>query len=49
MLCALLQFTKSHREVGAKEGGEQASKMSTMDMLAGRPQPKFYEAVTITE
>ena len=44
-----MQFTKSHREVGAKEGGEQSSKPTTMDMLAGRPQPKFYEAVTVTE
>ena len=46
----MLQFQKSHKEVGAKEGEkQQSSQMSTMDMLAGRPSPKFYEAVTVTE
>lgn len=45
----LMQFKKSHQEVGAKEGGQKKPELSTMDMLAGRPTPKFYEAVTVTE
>ena len=47
----VVQFQKSHKEVGAKEGGEaeKPSKPNAMTMLEGRPTPKFYEAVTVTE
>ncbi len=47
----VLQFQKSHKEVGAKDGGEpeKPAKPNAMSMLEGRPTPKFYEAVTVTE
>jgi heme-degrading monooxygenase HmoA len=45
------QFGQAHGEVSKPKeaAGSEKPKPSTMEMLEGRPQPKFYEAVTVTE
>ena len=47
----VMQFQKSHSGVNKKPDGNRpdSNKPSVMDMLEGRPQPKIFEAVTVTD
>lgn len=48
-MCMMVQFQQAHGG-SADQGQQKQSPREAMgEMLEGRPQPKFYEAVTVTE